>query len=467
MTVPLFVVTPLCGDAELDHKLDVATCLQSMAHDGLIRVRHLGEVSELGQSEFEDANVLLCRPTTGGNGLAKHLDHLPAPSSTPQIRVIGSVSVGSPRDLQRFTIPPAYDVQTAKKATNAESVADLVVWFALESQRPFCGMGRGMSTCALHSQARNLEAGPHFRVPDIDSSRRLSELSWCFLGLGRQAQAVLRRLVAMQLRTFNVYHYAFPKDIQDGNIASVAQRITEEATEAMQRPMRCIGFQQEGDAICVNCSDELGMELSFRAYDSGEQAVQNANIISIHLRSTKQTRGFLSRSVLESVSTNAVLINTARQDIWDEDAVESEARHRGILVATDLLHPDCEDSPTVTLRKNPVLAGLPGRSGAFHGFSETFGGELARKTGQEREHEDDDYLVQSVVDLIPQSIVTRHIGGSTWGDINSIAAEVLVRCVEAVDSELGTKLGEATHISRLKERWPDCSGVKAILTRNQ
>ena len=466
--VPLFIVTPLCGDTDLEQELDIVKCLQSMAHDRVVRIKQLAEVPELTDGDFATASAVLCRPTTGGNSLADHLGKLAAPSVEPLVRVFGSVSVGSLPKLQQFTIPADLDIQSASSATNAESVADLVVWFALESQRPFCGMGRGMSTCTYYSLANNLDSGPHFQIPDIDSSRRLAEVSWCFLGLGKQTQAVLRRLTAMQLYDFRVYHYKFPQWIRDGNTAAIAGKLREEVMKALGRPVECDPLLSSGDqngSLTYTCTDGHGLYLRFRVFETGEEAVQHSDIISIHLRSNAETNQFVNTSVLSSMKKDAVLINTARQEIWDEEAVQLAIQNCKIRVATDLLHPACEAKPYVTLSNNAVLAGLPGRSGAFHGFSSTLGDELGHRFGEDSVDDDEDYLVQSVDSLVPRSLVTRHIGGSTWQDINAIATEVLIRCVDAIDSSGSGRLGETKQIKDLKNRWPKFKDVIATRRR--
>ncbi len=88
-----------------------------------------------------------------------------------------------------------------------------------------------------------------------------------------------------------------------------------------------------------------------------------SDFLSLHLALTKETRGLVSREVLSALRPGAALVNTARAEIVDQDALLEAARAGRIRVATDVFAGEPEkgqaefDSP---------LAKLPGVYGTHH-----------------------------------------------------------------------------------------------------
>jgi len=107
--------------------------------------------------------------------------------------------------------------------------------------------------------------------------------------------------------------------------------------------------------------------------------------LSLHLPLTPATRGIVDRSILESLGPGAILVNTARAEIVDEEALIDAVRSRGLRCGLD------------------VVAGEPsGSSGK----------------------------VESPLRGLPGVTVTHHIGASTDQAQEAVAAEV-VRIVRA------------------------------------
>jgi D-3-phosphoglycerate dehydrogenase len=104
------------------------------------------------------------------------------------------------------------------------------------------------------------------------------------------------------------------------------------------------------------------------------------DIISIHLPSTLQTKGLFNKQVFSYFKPGALLINTSRADIIDEDALLDAIKEKNIKVAFDV-----------------------------------FKGEPEGKTGE----------VKSKLQSSPNIYITHHIGASTEQSQNAVAAETV------------------------------------------
>ena len=59
------------------------------------------------------------------------------------------------------------------------------------------------------------------------------------------------------------------------------------------------------------------------------ELLRSSDVVSLHLRLSPETTGFLSRARLEMMKPSSILINTARGPIVDESAlIESLHSHR-------------------------------------------------------------------------------------------------------------------------------------------
>jgi D-3-phosphoglycerate dehydrogenase len=112
---------------------------------------------------------------------------------------------------------------------------------------------------------------------------------------------------------------------------------------------------------------------------------RQADVLSLHLPLSRETRGLVGREVLEALRPGALLVNTARAELVDQAALLELARSGRIRVGTD------------------VLAGEPEKGQA------AFESDLAR---------------------LPGVYATHHIGASTAQAQDAIAAEA-VRIVAA------------------------------------
>jgi D-3-phosphoglycerate dehydrogenase len=130
----------------------------------------------------------------------------------------------------------------------------------------------------------------------------------------------------------------------------------ETARRAQALGMKVVGWSRSLDDARAR---ELGVA---RAPDLGSLAAQ-VDALSLHLPLTKETRGIVSRDVLARLPPDALLVNTARAELVDQEALLELARAGRIRVGVDVHAGEPEggraefDSP---------LAKLPGVYGTHH-----------------------------------------------------------------------------------------------------
>jgi D-3-phosphoglycerate dehydrogenase len=78
--------------------------------------------------------------------------------------------------------------------------------------------------------------------------------------------------------------------------------------------------------------DELGIEV----VASPEKVLSRADIVSIHLALTKETREFVDADLLRHARSGAMLINTARGEILDYAALAEAVKEKGLRVGLDV-----------------------------------------------------------------------------------------------------------------------------------
>jgi D-3-phosphoglycerate dehydrogenase len=94
-----------------------------------------------------------------------------------------------------------------------------------------------------------------------------------------------------------------------------------------------------------------------------EQVAEQADVLSIHLALTSDTRGLVNAAVLDKLRPGSLVINTARAEVVDQAALERAVRERNIRVGLDVF----AGEPTTATGefKSPFLA-LPGVYGTHH-----------------------------------------------------------------------------------------------------
>jgi D-3-phosphoglycerate dehydrogenase len=126
--------------------------------------------------------------------------------------------------------------------------------------------------------------------------------------------------------------------------------------------------------------DEKAAALEVERAPTLESLVAAADVVSLHLALTPETRGLFGRDLLFRLKPGAILLNTARAELVDEKALLDAVRERGLRVGLDVL------------RDEPDAKAC------------SFESELGRH---------------------PAVYVTHHIGASTEQAQNAVAAETV------------------------------------------
>ena len=105
--------------------------------------------------------------------------------------------------------------------------------------------------------------------------------------------------------------------------------------------------------------DEHGIEV----VDSPEEVMSKSDIVSIHIALTKDTRGFVDAALLGHAKNGAYIINTARAEVMDYNALADAVKDKGLRVGLDVF----ENEPaTATAEFASALASQGGVYGTHH-----------------------------------------------------------------------------------------------------
>ena len=78
-------------------------------------------------------------------------------------------------------------------------------------------------------------------------------------------------------------------------------------------------------------------EAGFKAYEKLEDLFKENDIVSLHIPSTPETKGSIGYSLIAAMPKNGILVNSARQDIIDEEGLLKALTERTDLrYVTDL-----------------------------------------------------------------------------------------------------------------------------------
>jgi len=107
--------------------------------------------------------------------------------------------------------------------------------------------------------------------------------------------------------------------------------------------------------------------------ETPEELVSHADVVSVHLALSKETRGFVNADLLSHLKPGAYFINTARAEVVDHEALAAAVKARGLRVGLDVFA--SEPAGATGSFSDPLVA-EPGVYGTHH---------IGASTGQAQE----------------------------------------------------------------------------------
>lgn len=173
-------------------------------------------------------------------------------------------------------------------------------------------------------------------------------------------------------------------DVAMGLLLSVARRFPQAAADVRAgswrtwEPARWLGLELSGAEIAIIGAGRIGRAAARRAVAFGMRvrfvgrdddlraALKTADVVSLHAPLTDQTRRMIDAPALAAMKPTAVLVNTARGGLVDQDALRA-ALHDGTIAGAGLDVTDPEPlSPDDPLLDAPNLLVLPHIGSATH-----------------------------------------------------------------------------------------------------
>jgi D-3-phosphoglycerate dehydrogenase / 2-oxoglutarate reductase len=122
---------------------------------------------------------------------------------------------------------------------------------------------------------------------------------------------------------------------------------------------RARAFGMEIVAWSRSLTEDRAQRLGIRRFENPQAVGQNCDILSVHMALTPQTRGLVDDSVLSGLPDDGVVINTARAEILDHDALLT-ALSRGVRAGLDVFpdEPSSKEGPfDSAIAKHPNVYG--------------------------------------------------------------------------------------------------------------
>jgi D-3-phosphoglycerate dehydrogenase / 2-oxoglutarate reductase len=83
-------------------------------------------------------------------------------------------------------------------------------------------------------------------------------------------------------------------------------------------------------------TDEMAEDLDITRANSIEEVAESCDILSVHLAQTPQTKGIISKEILAKLKDGAMIINTSRAGVIDEDALFEEVKSGRLWAGLDV-----------------------------------------------------------------------------------------------------------------------------------
>ena len=144
---------------------------------------------------------------------------------------------------------------------------------------------------------------------------------------------------------------------------------------------RAHAFGMSVRAWSRSLTPERAEALSIAHAASPLDACRGADVLSVHLALTDETRGLVDRSLLEALAPGAFVINTSRGGVVDQDALELAIETRGIKAGLDVFAEEPgagEDAFPFAIGRNPSVYGTHHIGASTQQATEAVGDEVVR-----------------------------------------------------------------------------------------
>ncbi|MEX2270815.1 MAG: NAD(P)-dependent oxidoreductase [Vicinamibacterales bacterium] len=200
----------------------------------------------------------------------------------------------------------------------------------------------------------------------------VAELAWALL------LAVDRRIpenvADLRAGTWNKKEYSKARGIYGqtlgvlgiGNIA--AEMVKRAAAFGMNVVVWSRRFDGKSGPIPEADAKAVGLEQAMRATSitlapTPEDVAEQCDVLSIHLALGKETRGLVNASVLSRLKPGAIVINTARGEVMDHDALAAAIGSQGLRAALDVF---ANEPAAATGAFSDAIVQHPGVYGTHH-----------------------------------------------------------------------------------------------------
>lgn len=109
--------------------------------------------------------------------------------------------------------------------------------------------------------------------------------------------------------------------------------------------------------------DKAAESFDIEIVPSAEDLIEQADVISVHLALTKDTRGFVNGALLSHARQGASFINTARAEVVDHEALAKAVKEQGLRLGLDVF---ANEPSAATGSFEDPLVSLPGVYGTHH-----------------------------------------------------------------------------------------------------
>ncbi len=121
-------------------------------------------------------------------------------------------------------------------------------------------------------------------------------------------------------------------------------------------------------------TDERAAELGIVRAESPQAVAEQADVVSVHLALTSETRGLLGADFFAAMQPGATFINTSRGEVIDQAALADAVRDRGLRAGLDVF---ADEPGSGTGEFHPAIVDLPGVYGTHHIGASTDQAQLA------------------------------------------------------------------------------------------